>query len=394
MSLLSRLAKLFHVQLLPLAAVDTSESLPELMNKADALIAEEAPLPPPCVNVMLSQDLLPQLFSSLGLSDHAVAGVCTTWFRAYSRQVRTIRFGHVCGISAPAPMDDILGDILGDDDDEEVDEEGSDEGEVTACSRVQQLADVPIRPNGLCMLPGGVLAIATSCESYRLGTVFVAERNDSNLAVLNGSLAARRLKEPVYIRILPWYTKEEPHPSVGGGATGGATPNDGPLVRSHDDLHDPCAVLNQFAEDAASKRKGIYCRRRRRGLDPGPSRAQLSLEQNERELQRQKLEAFNQALQRQSLEIVHLNLHRDLMRCIWLVKRLRIPSSRREQSAEILVMLLELAQQDQELCDDPAPEIYLGEFYLGDHLELQARRLQISESKAQRLELQALRLAV
>ena len=387
----SRLAELSHAQLLELA-VDACESSPELKNKADALIAELAPLPSWCVDILLSPDLLPKLFSSLGLSDHAVAGVCTTWFRAYSRQVRTIRFGHVCGISAPAPMDDILGDILGDDDDDEVDEEESDEGEVTACSRVQQLADVPIRPNGLCMLPGGVLAIATSCESYRLGTVFVAERNDSNLAVLNGSLAARRLKEPVYIRILPWYTKEEPHPSVGGGATGGATPNDGPLVRSHDDLHDPCAVLNQFAEDAASKRKGIYCRRR--GLDPGPSRAQLSLEQNERELQRQKLEAFNQALQRQSLEIVHLDLHRSLMRRIWLVKQLRFPSARREQSAEILVMLLELAQQDQELCDDPAPEIYLGEFYLGDHLELQARRLQISESKAQRLELQALRLAV
>ena len=226
MSLLSRLAKLFHVQLLPLAAMDTSESLPELMNKADALIAEEAPLPPPCVNVMLSQDLLPQLFSSLGLSDHAVAGVCTTWFRAYSRQVRTIRFGHVCGISAPAPMDDILGDILGDDDDEEVDEEGSDEGEVTACSRVQQLADVPIRPNGLCMLPGGVLAI-TSCGDYR-SVQFVAARNDSDPQALAAcqasSLAAQRFDWPM----------------------GLALTNDGFLMCSRDDTP---AALYKFAKD-------------------------------------------------------------------------------------------------------------------------------------------------
>ena len=49
---------------------------PELKNKADALIAQVVPLPSWCVDVLLSPDLLPQLFSALarGLSEHAAAG--------------------------------------------------------------------------------------------------------------------------------------------------------------------------------------------------------------------------------------------------------------------------------------------------------------------------------
>ena len=62
-----RLAKLSYAQLLDIA-VDACESSPELKNKADALIAEVAPLPSWCVDVLLSPDLLPQLFSLLGLS--------------------------------------------------------------------------------------------------------------------------------------------------------------------------------------------------------------------------------------------------------------------------------------------------------------------------------------
>ena len=76
MSLSSRLANLSYAQLLEIA-VDLCESSPELKNKADALIAKVAPLPSWCVDVLLSPDLLPQLFSSLGLSEHAAAGVCT-----------------------------------------------------------------------------------------------------------------------------------------------------------------------------------------------------------------------------------------------------------------------------------------------------------------------------
>ena len=157
-----RLANLSYAQLLEIA-VDACESSPELKNKADALIAKVAPLSSWCVDVLLSPDLLPQLFSSLGLSEHAAAGVCTTWSRAYSRQLRS------CGYIDPRS--------------------------------VRELADVPKRPNGLCMLPGGVLAI-TSCGYHGNGVVkFVAARNDSDLQALAvcraSSLAARRFAQPM-----------------------------------------------------------------------------------------------------------------------------------------------------------------------------------------------------
>ena len=83
----SRLAQLSHGQLVELAA-EACEGSPELKNKADALIAQVAPLPAWCVDILLSPDLLPQLFSSLGLSEHAAAGVCSTWSDAYRRQLR------------------------------------------------------------------------------------------------------------------------------------------------------------------------------------------------------------------------------------------------------------------------------------------------------------------
>ena len=83
----SRLAQLSHAQLVELAA-EACEGSPELKNKADALIAQVAALPAWCVDILMSPDLLPQLFSSLGLSEHAAAGVCTTWSHAYSRQLR------------------------------------------------------------------------------------------------------------------------------------------------------------------------------------------------------------------------------------------------------------------------------------------------------------------
>ena len=86
-----RLANLSYVQLLDIA-VDACESSPELKHKADALIAKVAPLPSWCVDVLLSPDLLPQLFSSLGLSEHAAVKVCSTWSHAYSRQLRRCRY--------------------------------------------------------------------------------------------------------------------------------------------------------------------------------------------------------------------------------------------------------------------------------------------------------------
>ena len=53
----SRLAKLSHAQLLEFAA-DACESSPEIKNKADALIAQVAPLPSWCVDILMSPDLL------------------------------------------------------------------------------------------------------------------------------------------------------------------------------------------------------------------------------------------------------------------------------------------------------------------------------------------------
>ena len=152
-----RLANLSYAQLLEIA-VDACKSSPELKNKADALIAEVAPLPSWCVDVLLSPDLLPQLFSSLGLGEHAAAGVCTTWSRAYSRQLRRCRY---------------------------IDPRS-----------VRQLDGVPERPNGLCMLPGGVLTVSSNSS-----VKFVVARNDSDLqalAVCRASrLAARRFARPV-----------------------------------------------------------------------------------------------------------------------------------------------------------------------------------------------------
>ena len=158
MSLRSRLAKLSHAQLLKFAA-ETCESSPELKNKADALIAQVAPLPAWCVDILMSPDLLPQLFSSLGISEHAAAGVCSTWSDAYRRQLR-----RCCYINP---------------------------------TRVRQLADVPEQPNGLCVLRGGVLAIASGDDRDGFSTMkFIAARGDTDPQALAAcrasSLAAQR----------------------------------------------------------------------------------------------------------------------------------------------------------------------------------------------------------
>ena len=144
------------------------------------------------MGVLLSPDLLPQLFSSFGPSEHAAAGVCTTWSRAYSRQLRRRRYVNP--------------------------------------RSVRQLADVPKQPSGLCMLPGGVLAI-TSCEHDSKSSVqFVAARNDSDpqalAACLASSLAARRF----------------------GWLTCLAPTNDGLLVCNY---NDPSTALHKFAKDGS-----------------------------------------------------------------------------------------------------------------------------------------------
>ena len=192
MSLPLRLANLSYAQLLEIA-VDACESSPELKNKADALIAEVAPLPSWCVDVLLSPDLLPQLFSSLGLSEHAAAGVCTTWSHAYSRQLRRCRYVNP--------------------------------------TRVRQLADVPMRPTGLCMLPSGVLAIASFGAGSQSAVKFVAARHDTDPQ----ALAACRDPNPncLAARRFVW-------------STGLALTNDGLLVCEADN---PSTALYKFAKD-------------------------------------------------------------------------------------------------------------------------------------------------
>ena len=187
----SRLAKLSHAQLLEFA-VDACESSPELKNKADALIAQVAPLPAWCVDILMSPDLLPQLFSSLGLSEHAAAGVCSTWSHAYSRQLRRCRYINP--------------------------------------TRVRWLADMSLRPTGLCMLPGSVLAITSAGESGSTTVNFVAARSDTDPQALAAyrasSLAARRFN---------WLM-------------GMARTNEGLLACSSDD---PSAGLYKFALDGS-----------------------------------------------------------------------------------------------------------------------------------------------
>ena len=155
----SRLAQLSHAQLVELAA-EACEGSHELKNKADALIAQVAPLPAWCVDILLSPDLLPQLFSSLGLSEHAAAGVCSTWSHAYSRQLRRCRYINP--------------------------------------TRERRLADVPEHPGGLCMLPGGVLAISWVEEEGDSTVSFVAARSDTDPQALaahrSSSLATRRFQ--------------------------------------------------------------------------------------------------------------------------------------------------------------------------------------------------------
>ena len=191
----SRLAKLSHAQLVELAA-EACEGSRELKNKADALIDQVAPLPMWCVDILMSPDLLPQLFSSLGLSDHVAASVCSTWSRAYSRQLRRRRY---------------------------IDPR-----------RVRRLADVPKQPGGLCMLTGGVLAITAITAVWPIqgqpAVNFVAARADSDPQALAAyrasSLAARRFK-----RLL-----------------GLARTDDGLLACN---LDDPSAALYKFALDAS-----------------------------------------------------------------------------------------------------------------------------------------------
>ena len=102
------------------------------------MVAEVAPLPAWCVDVLLSPDLLPVLFASLGLAECAAASVCSAWAAAYARHLRR------CGF---------------------------------ICPRIARSLTLP-RPNGLCMLTGGVLAAVCAEGFQRVRVRFVAARED------------------------------------------------------------------------------------------------------------------------------------------------------------------------------------------------------------------------
>ena len=228
MSMRSRLAKLSHAQLLGFA-VDACERSTKLKHKADALIAQVAPLPSWCVEILLSPDLLPELFSSLGRSDHAAAGVCAAWSHAYSRQLRRMCY---------------------------IDPRGA-----------RLLQGVPMQPNGLCMLPGGVLAIASSCEHY--GEPSDACNNVSpgseagGVRFLNpggrrGDPSGRRHDDLLPATVL----HADPHALAAwragslaarrfGWLVGLARTNDGLLVNRWPRTYDPPGALYKFAKDGS-----------------------------------------------------------------------------------------------------------------------------------------------
>ena len=166
-----RLGNLSYAQLLDIA-VDACKTSPELKNKADALIAEVAPLPSWCVDILLSPDLLPQLFSSFGLFEPASAAVCTTWSHAYSRELRRrhkVNPGIVRRLGCvPAGLP----------------------------ARRSRSRALRLAGNGLCMLPGGVLAISSSGDVR-----FIAAKDDSDPQALGAcqasSLAAKPLEWPM-----------------------------------------------------------------------------------------------------------------------------------------------------------------------------------------------------
>ena len=90
MSVASRVAKLSHEALIELVVAACEES-PAIKNRADALVAQVAPLPAWCVEVLLSPDLLSTCFSSLKLTDSRVAATCSTWRTAWHGWLAVLR---------------------------------------------------------------------------------------------------------------------------------------------------------------------------------------------------------------------------------------------------------------------------------------------------------------
>ena len=100
------------------------EKLPALKARADALIAEVKPLPAWCVDeVLLSPDLLPTLMSTLSIRECAAAAACSTWAMTYATHIGKFRI---------------------------------------VLPKVQRTIPDLTWATGMCMLPGGVLAVSCS----------------------------------------------------------------------------------------------------------------------------------------------------------------------------------------------------------------------------------------
>jgi len=90
MCLRARLAQLTPEELVELLA-SACEISPSLQRRADALLAEVAPLPEWCVDLLTQPDLLPDFFASFALSDCAVAAVCRAWSTTWRQHLIRLR---------------------------------------------------------------------------------------------------------------------------------------------------------------------------------------------------------------------------------------------------------------------------------------------------------------
>ena len=187
----ARLAALSHAQLVELAVV-ACQSSSECKNKADALLAQVAPLPAWCVDILMSTDLLPRLFSSIGLSEHAAACVCSTWSHAYRRQLRRRRYVD------PRIARELV--QLG-----------------TGAGRYgDPNARDPVTPQQLCMLPGGVLALSWGAYLQPDKVRLVAARDDSDLLALEG-LRSRGIEQHFGVTWLGGLVRVRVGSGFGGG---------------------------------------------------------------------------------------------------------------------------------------------------------------------------------
>ena len=60
----------------------------DMRRRAEEMLAQQTPLPSWCVDVLLSPDVLPQVFDQLAISDKAAAAACRTWAAGWDALLR------------------------------------------------------------------------------------------------------------------------------------------------------------------------------------------------------------------------------------------------------------------------------------------------------------------